>query len=393
MSRLDNISLGKIVVIREKLMNAQREGQKIYRFESGDPSFDVHPIVKEAIEKSLRDNKTHYIPNNGIPELREALVKKLEEYNRIPVEPKHVSITNGAMHALYVAYQCIIDPFGEDEVIVPDPMWTEAVENARLAGAKTIGIELKPEHDYVYRSCDIEAAITPKTKAIFLNSPQNPTGAIIPIRELKKIAELARNNNLWIISDEAYEHILFDGGDHTSIASLIPDYDKVVSVFSFSKSYAMSGLRLGYFVCKNALFNDRAAKLLRCTVNGINSISQWGAIHAVSLTPESWYKEMNNEYLNRRNFFLEALIGQDILEPASPKAAFYLWCKVKDGIDAEKLSEDLAKAGIGNAPGSCFGDTKTSLQSIRLAFSCDTQMVIEGTKALNDFLRNYQQLK
>jgi len=393
MSRLDNISLGKIVVIREKLMNAQREGQKIYRFESGDPSFDVHPIVKEAIEKSLRENKTHYIPNNGIPELREALVKKLEEYNRIPVEPKHVSITNGAMHALYVAYQCIIDPFGEDEVIVPDPMWTEAVENARLAGAKTIGIELKPEHDYVYRASDIEAAITPKTKAIFLNSPQNPTGAIIPIRELKKIAELARNNNLWIISDEAYEHILFDGGDHTSIASLIPDYDKVVSVFSFSKSYAMSGLRLGYFVCKNALFNDRAAKLLRCTVNGINSISQWGAIHAVSLTPESWYKEMNNEYLNRRNFFLEALIGQDILQPASPKAAFYLWCKVKDGIDAEKLSEDLAKAGIGNAPGSCFGDTKTSLQSIRLAFSCDTQMVIEGTKALNDFLRNYQQSK
>lgn len=390
MNRLDNISLGKIVVIREKLLNAQRAGQKIFRFESGDPSFDVHPVVKDAILKSLHDNKTHYIPNNGIPELREALVKKLEEYNRIPVEPKHVSITNGAMHALYVAYQCIIENSGVDEVIVPDPMWTEAVENARLAGAKTIGIELKAEHDYIYRACDIEAAITPQTKAIFLNSPQNPTGAIIPIRELKKIAELARNHNLWLISDEAYEHILFDGGEHSSIASLIPDYDKVISVFSFSKSYAMSGLRLGYFACRNALFNDRAAKLLRCTVNGINSISQWGALHAVTQTPESWYKEMNNEYLKRRNFFLEALIGQDILVPYKPKAAFYLWCKVKEGIDVEKLSEDMAQKGLGNAPGSCFGDSPSSLQSLRLAFSCDTQMVIEGSKALNEFLKTYR---
>ena len=391
MNRLDNISLGKIVVIREKLITAQRAGQKIFRFESGDPSFDVHPLVKDAVSSALKDNKTHYIPNNGIPELRDALVKKLEEYNRIPVEAKHVSITNGAMHALYVTYQCIIDPEGVDEVIVPDPMWTEAVENARLAGAKTIGIELRPEYDYVYRACDIEAAITPNTKAIFLNSPQNPTGAIIPTRELKKIAELAKEKNLWLISDEAYEHVLFDGGEHVSIASLIPDYDKVVSVFSLSKSYAMSGLRLGYFACRNTLFNERAAKLLRCTVNGINSISQWGAIAAVKDSPESWFTEMNSEYLKRRDCLIEALMGQDILKPYKPKAAFYLWCKVKDGIDVEKLSEDLAKAGIGNAPGSCFGDSPSSLQSIRLAFSCDTQMVIEGSKALNEFLRNYQQ--
>lgn len=391
MNRLDNISLGKIVVIREKLINAQRGGQKIFRFESGDPSFDIHPVVKDGIARAISENKTHYIPNNGIPELREALVKKLEDYNRIPVEARHISITNGAMHALYVTYQCILDPDGDDEVIVPDPMWTEAVENARLAGGKTIGVELKPEHDYVYRACDIEAKITPKTRVIFLNSPQNPTGAIIPTRELKKIAELARERNLWIVSDEAYEHVLFDGGGHVSIASLIPDYDKVVSVYSFSKSYAMSGLRLGYFACKNTLFNERAAKLLRCTVNGINSISQWGALEAITKTPESWYESMNDEYLKRRNCLLEALMGQDILTPYKPKAAFYLWCRVKDGIDVERLSEDLALAGLGNAPGSCFGETPSSKQSIRIAFSCETQMVIEGSKALNEFLRNYKQ--
>lgn len=387
MNRLDNISLGKIVVIREKLLQAERTGQKIYRFESGDPSFDVHPNVKESILKALSENKTHYIPNNGIPELREALAKKLNTQNKIPVEAKHISITNGAMHALFVAYQCLIEE--GDEVIVPDPMWTEAVENARLAGAKTIGIELKPEFDYVYRACDIEAAITSKTKVIFLNSPQNPTGAIIPELELKKIADLAIKNNLWIISDEAYEHVLFDGGTHTSIASLIPHYDKVISVFSYSKSYAMSGLRLGYFASKNTLFNDRAGKLLRCTVNGINSISQWGAISAVSSTPQSWYDEMNSEYLKRRNLFLESLQGQNVLTPYVPKGAFYLWCQVKKGIDVEKLSEDMAQAGLGNAPGSCFGDTPSSHQSLRLAFSCNTKMIIEGAKVLNEFLKNY----
>lgn len=387
MNRLDQISLGKIVVIREKLLKAQREGKKIYRFESGDPSFDVYPDVKAAMTKALNENKTHYIPNNGIPELREALAKKCQTVNKLPIESKHISVTNGAMHALYVLYQCIVED--GDEVIVPDPMWTEAVENARLAGAKTVGVELKPEYSYVYRACDIAEKITPKTKVIFLNSPQNPTGAIIPKAELQKIADLAVKNNFWLVSDEAYEHVLFDGGEHTSIGSLIPDYDKVISVYSYSKSYAMSGLRLGYFACRNELFNDRAGKLLRCTVNGINSVTQWGAITALS-NPESWYTEMNKEYLKRRDLFIEALKGQDILTPYVPHGAFYLWCRVKEGIDVGVLSEAMAQAGLGNAPGDCFGDSPTTAQSLRLAFSCSTEMILEGTEPLRSFLKNYK---
>lgn len=387
MNKLDQISLGKIVVIREKLLNAQRDGKKIYRFESGDPSFAIYPAIKLAMEKALNENKTHYIPNNGIPELREALANKLQTKNNLSIEAKHISVTNGAMHALYVLYQCIVED--GDEVIVPDPMWTEAVENARLAGAKTIGVELKPEYNYVYRAQDIEAKMTPKTKVIFLNSPQNPTGAIIPKEELKKIAELAVKNNLWLVSDEAYEHVLFDGGEHTSIGSLIPDYDKVISVYSYSKSYAMSGLRLGYFACRNELFNDRAGKLLRCTVNGINSVTQWGAITALA-NPESWYVEMNKEYRKRRDLFLEALAGQDILIPYIPHGAFYLWCRVKDGIDVPALSEAMAQAGLGNAPGDCFGESPSTVQSLRLAFSCSSEMIQEGTEPLRTFLKNYK---
>lgn len=387
MNRLDQISLGKIVVIREKLLKAQRDGKKIYRFESGDPSFAIYPAIKEAMNKALNEDKTHYIPNNGIPELREALAKKLQTKNKLNIDSKHISVTNGAMHALYVLYQCIVET--GDEVIVPDPMWTEAVENARLAGAKTVGVELKPEYSYVYRAEDIEAKITSKTKVIFINSPQNPTGAIIPKAQLQKIADLAVKHNFWLVSDEAYEHVLFDGGEHTSIGSLIPDYDKVISVYSYSKSYAMSGLRLGYFACRNELFNDRAGKLLRCTVNGINSVTQWGAITALA-NPDSWYTEMNKEYLKRRDLFIEALSGQDILIPYVPHGAFYLWCRVKDGINVSALSEALAQAGLGNAPGDCFGECPTTVQSLRFAFSCSTEMILEGTEPLRAFLKNYK---
>ena len=387
MNRLDQISLGKIVVIREKLLKAQRDGKKIYRFESGDPSFPIYPAIKVAMNKALNEDKTHYIPNNGIPELREALANKLKIQNKLNIDSKHISVTNGAMHALYVLYQCIVE--NGDEVIVPDPMWTEAVENARLAGAKTIGVELKPEYNYVYRAVDIEAKITAKTKVIFINSPQNPTGAIIPKIELEKIAALAVKHNLWLVSDEAYEHVLFDGGEHISIGSLIPNYEKVISVYSYSKSYAMSGLRLGYFACRDELFNDRAGKLLRCTVNGINSVTQWGAITALE-NPETWYTEMNKEYLKRRNLFLEALAGQDILIPYIPHGAFYLWCRVKDGIDVPALSEAMAKAGIGNAPGDCFGECSSTVQSLRFAFSCSTEMILEGTGPLRAFLLNYK---
>ena len=151
----------------------------------------------------------------------------------------------------------------------------------------------------------------------------------------------------------------------------------------------MSGLRLGYFACRDELFNDRAGKLLRCTVNGINSVTQWGAIAALS-TPDEWYKEMNKEYLKRRDLFLEALAGNEILTPYIPHGAFYLWCKVKDGIDVPKLSEAMAQAGIGNAPGDCFGEAPSTVQSIRLAFSCSTEMILEGAAPLREFLKNYK---
>jgi aspartate aminotransferase len=166
---VDRISLGKIVQIRERLMNAARAGMKVYRFESGDPSFSIAPHVRRAAEEALAAGKTHYIPNNGIPELREALAAKVRSRNGIEVKPSGIFVTNGAMHALYVLFASLLEP--GDEVIVPDPMWTEVAENVRLARGIAVGVPVTVASSYAYDPRAIEAAITPATTAIFVNTP------------------------------------------------------------------------------------------------------------------------------------------------------------------------------------------------------------------------------
>ena len=293
---LDEISLGLIVQIRERLLKAQAAGTKVYRLESGDPNFSVPPHVLEAIGKAGAAGKTHYIPNSGIPELRKALAEKAVRKNGlVGTTDEDIFLTNGAMHALYVAFGALLSP--GDEVILPDPMWTEVAENIRLAGGVTVGVPLRADHDFEYDTAEIEAAITPRTTAIFLNTPQNPTGAVLSEQTLREIADIAKRHDLWLISDEAYEDVIYEPHKHFSIGSFVPEHaEKTISIFSFSKSYAMSGLRTGYIVTKSPLLHDRIPKLLRCTINGVNSLAQWAALAAVT-GDQSQLAEMRAEYL------------------------------------------------------------------------------------------------
>lgn len=383
---LDAISLGKIVQIREQLLKAQAGGTRVYRFESGDPSFAVAQTVLDAVDAAAKAGKTHYIPNNGIPQLREALATKVRDRNGLAgVTADDIFVTNGAMHALYVTFGALLVP--GDEVIVPDPMWTEVVENIRMAGGVPVGVELSAADDFEYRSDRIEAAITLQTRAIFLNTPHNPTGAVLPRESLLEIIAIAREHNLWIVSDEAYEDVLYAPWTHTSIGSLAGDYaDHVISIFSFSKTHAMSGLRVGYIVTRSRLLHDRVPKLLRCTINGVNSLAQWAALAAVS-GPTDHLRAMCAEYAVRREIMVAALSGIPGVRVFAPHGAFYAWAELSDAAcerlgvaNAAELSEKLATAGIGSAPGDAFGETCAN--SIRFAFSCDTAMVREGSVLL-----------
>ena len=387
---LDEISLGLIVQIRERLLKAQALGKKVYRLESGDPSFSVPPHVLEALNKAGAAGKTHYIPNSGIPELRKALAEKAVRKNGlVGTTDEDIFLTNGAMHALYVTFGALLSP--GDEVILPDPMWTEVAENIRLAGGVTVGVPLRADHDFEYDTAEIEAAITPRTVAIFLNTPQNPTGAVLSEQTLREIADIAKRHDLWLVSDEAYEDVIYEPHKHFSIGSLIPEHaEKTISIFSFSKSYAMSGLRTGYIVTKSPLLQDRIPKLLRCTINGVNSLAQWAALAAVT-GDQSQLAEMRAEYLVRRDALISALSSIEGVRPFVPRGAFYVWADLDPSLyarlgvaDANELSDKLAAIGIGSAPGIAFGQTCDD--AIRFAYSCATPMVKEGADALRKAL-------
>ena len=387
---LDLLSLGKIVQIRERLLVAQAAGQRVFRFESGDPSFTPPPHVIAAIGAAASEGKTHYVPNNGIPELRRALAIKVERKNGIDgVTDADVFVTNGAMHALLATFGALLSQ--GDEVILPDPMWTEVAENIRLAGGVPVGVALRFADDFGYQAAAIEEAITARTVAIFVNTPHNPTGAVLSRPALADILDVARRHDLWVVADEAYEDVIYEPAQHHSIAALqARDENRVISIFSFSKSHAMAGLRTGYIVTRAPIMHDRLPKLLRCTINGVNSLAQWAAVAALG-GDQTHLAAMRAEYRVRRDLMVEALSTVPGVRPFTPRGSFFIWAELEPSVyerlevrDADELSAQLAEQGIGSAPGEAFGST--CADAIRFSFSCSTSMVRDGCVALREVL-------
>ncbi len=392
MNILDDVSFGKIVEIREVLIKTAARGETVYRFESGDPQFKISKAQTDAIIEDASKASMRYVPNAGLPPLRKAIAKKLKEENRFQdVSENDVYVTNGAMHALYCTYKILLSE--GDEVIVPEPMWTEAVENIRLAAGVPVPVLLKKEDGFIYRADDIKKKITKKTKAIFLNSPHNPTGSIIPRPELERIIELAKKEDLWLISDEAYEHLTVN---HVSSQSLT-NYNKVISVFSTSKSYCMAGLRVGYVVINKdqTLLRERMEKILRCSINGVNRLGQIAAIGAISdPNIKSFTEEQRLKYLALRDTMLD-IIRKDFsqyLDPYVPEGAFYIWCKITPKLLTDlgcktdvELSDKLANVGIGSAPGTAFGSQCTD--AIRFSYAAvNKQEIIDGFAKIKKLL-------
>lgn len=391
---LDRVSLGKIVQIREALLQAQAAGRRVFRLESGDPSFAPPAHVLDAMRDAAVRGQTHYPPNGGIPAMRAAARRKLERVNGTRLDSDEaIFVTNGAMHALYVVWQALLDH--GDEVIVPDPMWTEAVENVRLAGGVAVPVPLVAAHGYRYEADEIARRITPRTRAIFLNTPHNPTGAVLAPESVAAIVALAAERGLWVVSDEAYEDVLYAPNVHRSALAIAQERcpahaSRVVAIYSFSKSHAMSGLRVGYVVTTDAQLQDRLGKIMRCTINGVNTLAQWGAAAALD-GPRDHIDAMNAEYAERRDLLLAALDGIDGVRPFAPQGAFYVWAELEPALyrrlgvaNADGVSQLLAEAGVGSAPGDAFGEH--SHDAIRFAFSCDTAMVREGAERLRALL-------
>ncbi len=375
---VDNISFGAIVKIRDELLKMQREGKRVYRMESGDPSFPIPDHVKDAICNALKNDRTHYTDSTGIPDLREAVADKLKRKNKIlNATPEDVFITNGGMNAIYVVFRSMLAR--NDKVIIPDPMWTEINEIIKLSLGKVVHLNYL---DYL----DMEKLKKHRdARAIFINSPHNPTGKVLPVEAQRAIVEFARENGIFIVSDEAYEDVIFDGREHYSPAS---EYENTVSLFSMSKSYAMSGLRIGYIFTSHEKLKERIKKMLRVTINGVNSATQYGALAALK-GPQDIVIKMRDEYQKRRDIFYPAVKSTEYLDPVFPEGTFYLWARIKkypEGVKDEwGMSEYiLKKTNIGSTPGTVFG--RRGRNYIRFAFSTKTEDVIEASRIITENL-------
>jgi aspartate aminotransferase len=383
-NELPEILFSGIVAIRDKLL----QHSDPIRMESGDPDFDTPEHIKDAMYKALKDNKTHYAPSTGLKELREAIVNKLNTKNSITniTNPNSILVTNGGMHGLFVAWNTILNP--GDEVIVPTPNWTASTWNIILAGGKPQAVKLHSELEYRWNIEEVKEKISAKTKAILINTPHNPSGGMLNKSDLIELLKLVEKHNFYLISDEAYEDVVFDG-EHVSIAALVVDFpksvqDNIISCFTFSKSYAMTGWRLGYLATTNELLINNMKKLILYTINGVSTPTQYAGLAALK-GPQDFVKEMCDTYHRRRDLFFEGVNKTKILHCESkPHGSFYLYPKITDEWDGtpEALSDYLIeKYGIGSIPGKVFFDSDKVL---RFTFACSDKMI----KRANAYLSN-----
>jgi aspartate aminotransferase len=339
----------------------------------------------------MKQGKTHYPPSTGLPQLRKAMLHKLQTENKLPIkDDEHVMVTIGGMHGLYMAFASLLEP--GDEVILPDPMWSEIAELIKRPSGVPVPITLRADKGFLYDPADIEAAVTSKTKAIYINSPQNPIGVVFSEETQRQIAAIAVKHNLWVISDEAYEHVIFDGQKHFSIGSIPEIADRTITTYTFSKTYAMTGLRLGYMATNDDLIVDRCRKLLRLTTNGVPSITQWGGLAALT-GPQDAVKEMATELEVRRNIFFEGIQTIKAFESFRPGGAFYVWSKISPEWPGYQSKRDswamtnylIDQAGVGTSPGIAFGLSGEGY--VRFAFTLDRQTLTESIEVMQDLFK------
>ena len=355
---LDTVPWSGIVRIRDMMFSVKDP----FRLDQGDVSFDAPDTVKSAMARAIAENKTHYLQSTGLPRLRELMAEKMRTKNRIPIENiDEVLVTNGGIHALFVMFQGLLEP--GDEVLLPDPVWPPTAGHVIAAQARPVFVKLHESLGWRYDLDELKRAITPKTRAIYINSPHNPTGGVLTRADIETIAEIARERNLWVFSDEAYEDLLFEG-EHVSIGSLPGMHQRTIPMFTFSKSYAMTGVRLGYLAVKDEKVRDRCKKILLYTTSNVCSIVQFGGIGALEGSQQCIH-DFAVELKARRDFFyggVRGLGGAFTGEP--PAGAFYAFLRINpswEGAPANKsiswaMAEHLIKHGrIGCVPGVDFG--------------------------------------
>lgn len=351
---------------------------------NGDPDFPTPAWICEAAVEAIRDGYTHYQPVQGDPELREAVAETLDERHGQDYTAEHILITNGATSAVYASIMSLVDP--GDEVILLDPHYPLYEDAVRVANAVPVRARVRPD-DFHLDLDAIERAITPRTRAIVFSSPCNPTGVLLSRAELQGLERLVVERDLTFISDEVYDHIVYDGRPFTSALDLPELAQRTVLLQSFSKTYAMTGWRVGFVAAKSGL-SKIAVGLQRTSVGAVNSIGQRAALAALRASPQqadSWFREMLGVYDRRRRMGQALLDQMPRAHNRIPEATFYFWVKVDTSLSSVELIHYLREVGrLAIHSGAEYGAAGEGY--IRLSYAAPDEEVREGITRLGEAL-------
>ncbi|RDV83980.1 pyridoxal phosphate-dependent aminotransferase [Ammonifex thiophilus] len=388
--RAQKLSPSPTLSVDTKAKELLRQGEKVINFGAGEPDFDTPEHIKEAAKRALDQGFTKYTPVAGILPLREAICEKLYRDNQLEYSPDEIVVSCGAKHSLYNALQVLLNP--GDEVIIPVPYWTSYPEQVKLAGGVPVFVPTTPENDFKLRPEDLRAAVTPRTRLLILNSPANPTGSVYRREELIGLAEVALEADLWILSDEIYEKLIYDGMEHVSIAALDPEVKKrTVVVNGVSKAYAMTGWRIGYAAAPRPVAQAMINLQSHSTSNPA-SVAQAAALAALK-GPQEPVESMRQAFQKRRDFIWQHLNSLPGVRCPKPLGAFYVFPEVSGLLGRRLKGREIASASdlalflleeikVATVAGAAFGDD----HYLRFSYALRLEDIEEGMQRFKELL-------
>ena len=385
------VSASPTLAIDAKFKAMKADGIDVIGFGCGEPDFDTPDNIKAAAIKAIEEGQTKYTPASGTLALKQAICDKLKRDNGLDYKPSNIVVSNGAKHSLLNAFNAIINP--GDEIIVPAPYWVSYTEMIKMADGVPVIIETKEEDDFKFTAQQLRDAITPKTKALVLNSPSNPTGMLYGEAELREIAEIAVENDIFVVADEIYEKLIYDGKEHVSIASFNDEIkDRTIIINGVSKSYAMTGWRIG-FTAANEAVTKAMANMQSHAASNPSSISQAAALEAYNGEQET-VEEMRKVFEERRNYMVDRINSIAGVSCRKPEGAFYVMMNIKEVFGREicgkviNTSDDFCEVLLENSlvalvPGSGFGIEGY----VRWSYATSMENIEKGLDRLEAFLK------
>jgi aspartate aminotransferase len=368
--------------IDSKAKAMKAEGIDVCGFGAGEPDFDTPEHIKAAAIEALQAGFTKYTPSSGIPELRQAISEKLQADNGLTYRASQIVVSNGAKHSCYNAVLATCQ--AGDEVVIPAPYWVSYPDMVKLAGADPVIVPTSERNGWKMSAEDFENAMTPRTKMLILNSPCNPTGSVYTREEMQAIVDVAAEEDIYILSDEIYEKLVYDDVKHVSIASLSKEaYDLTITVNGFSKSYAMTGWRLGYLAASEAVAKAVDSIQSHSTSNPC-SFAQRGALAALKGDQQP-LTDMREEFDMRRNYMFDRITKIPNITAVKPQGAFYILVNISQlGLSSQNFADRLlSKANVAVVPGAAFGDDRT----VRLSYATSIDIIKKGLDRFQDFCR------